>query len=112
MACEYVEDESVMAAAQLSPEKIEAALATCDGWHLIDGACCCSLLFPDFVGAFSFMTGAALVSEQLCHHPEWSNTYNRVSVRLFTHDAGGVTEKDIEWIRRVLPFQQGSISSR
>jgi 4a-hydroxytetrahydrobiopterin dehydratase len=112
MGCADVEDESVSAAIQLSPAKIEAALATCDGWKLIDGACCCTIIFPDFIGAFSFMTGAALISEQLGHHPEWSNTYNRVSIRLFTHDAGGVTEKDIEWIRRVLPFQQSSMSNR
>ena len=105
-------DQSVSSEIKLSLTEIEAALATCDGWRLIDGACCCTLIFPDFVGAFSFMTGAALISEQLGHHPEWSNSYNRVSIRLFTHDAGGVTAKDIEWIRRVLPLQRLAMNNQ
>jgi 4a-hydroxytetrahydrobiopterin dehydratase len=93
---------------KLSPTAIEEALQGCEGWQLIGGACACSLIFPDFVTAFAFMSGAALISEQLGHHPEWSNTYNRVSIRLMTHDAGGVTEQDISWIRRVLPLQRGA----
>ncbi len=92
----------------LSPTDIEEALQGCDGWRLNEGACVCSLIFPDFVAAFAFMSGAALISEQLGHHPEWSNSYNRVSIRLVTHDAGGVTEKDLLWIRRVLPLQRGA----
>lgn len=51
--------------------------------------------FPDFVAAFGFMTQAAIYAEKANHHPEWSNVYNKVHVRLTTHDAGGVTEKDI-----------------
>jgi 4a-hydroxytetrahydrobiopterin dehydratase len=105
-------DQSVSAAMGLSPMEIEAVLATCKGWRFVDGACCCTLIFSDFVGAFAFMTGAALVSEHLGHHPEWSNTYNRVSIRLFTHDAGAVTAKDIEWIRRVLPLQCISMNNQ
>lgn len=93
---------------RLPADQITEALAACDGWQLVDGACHCRLTFPDFVCAFSFMAGAALISEQLGHHPEWSNTYNRVSIRLVTHDAGGVTEKDIAWIRAVLPLQRGA----
>jgi 4a-hydroxytetrahydrobiopterin dehydratase len=53
------------------------------------------LKFKDFSSAFAFMAQVALVAERQNHHPEWSNTYNRVSIRLRTHDAGGiVTEKD------------------
>jgi 4a-hydroxytetrahydrobiopterin dehydratase len=52
--------------------------------------------FADFVHAFGFMATAAMVIEALGHHPEWSNAYDRVTVDLTTHDAGGVTAKDIE----------------
>lgn len=52
-------------------------------------------VFADFNQAFSFMTGAALKAEQMDHHPEWENVYNRVIVTLTTHDAGGLTDKDI-----------------
>ncbi len=51
--------------------------------------------FTDFQHAFAFMTLAAIHAEKADHHPEWSNVYNRVAVTLTTHDAGGVTEKDI-----------------
>ncbi|MEO0452863.1 MAG: 4a-hydroxytetrahydrobiopterin dehydratase [Verrucomicrobiota bacterium] len=51
--------------------------------------------FNDFVAAFSFMTGVAILAEKANHHPEWSNVYHRVTIRLSTHDAGGVTEKDL-----------------
>jgi 4a-hydroxytetrahydrobiopterin dehydratase len=53
--------------------------------------------FPDFITAFGFMTSMALYSEAIAHHPEWSNVYNRITVELTTHDAGGITPKDIDW---------------
>lgn len=55
--------------------------------------------FADFVQAFAFMTRVALVAEKHDHHPEWSNVYNRVSMVLTTHDAGGLTEKDLALAR-------------
>jgi len=52
--------------------------------------------FPDFKAAFAFMTRVAAFADQTDHHPEWSNVYNRVEVELTTHDAGGVTELDVQ----------------
>ena len=67
---------------------------TLPDWDLRDGALCRDFQFRDFVEAFAFMTSVALVAERMNHHPDWTNVYNRVSIRLTTHDAGGVTEKD------------------
>jgi 4a-hydroxytetrahydrobiopterin dehydratase len=53
--------------------------------------------FPDFISAFAFMTRVALVAEKLNHHPVWTNVYNKVEIRLSTHDAGNtITEKDLQ----------------
>lgn len=76
----------------------EAALARLPGWSALAGerdAIQRSFKFVDFNAAFGFMTRAALRAEQLDHHPEWFNVYNRVDVTLTTHDADGVTELDV-----------------
>lgn len=57
------------------------------------------LTFADFNAAFGFMTRVALLADKVDHHPEWSNVYNRVEVLLTTHDAGGVTDRDIQMAR-------------
>jgi 4a-hydroxytetrahydrobiopterin dehydratase len=76
----------------------KANLAKLDGWTEVDGRDAISkkFMFKDFNEAFGFMARAALIAEKLDHHPEWFNVYNRVEVTLATHDAGGVTERDIK----------------
>lgn len=55
-----------------------------------------NLNFNDFIEAFGFMQKVALLAEKMNHHPEWFNVYNRLKIELWTHDAGGLTEKDLE----------------
>ncbi|MFC0634086.1 4a-hydroxytetrahydrobiopterin dehydratase [Brevundimonas balnearis] len=79
-----------------------AALQSLTGWRVADDprpAIARTLRFADFNAAFGFMARVALVAEKMDHHPEWSNVYNRVEVLLTTHDAGGVTGKDVELAR-------------
>ncbi len=57
------------------------------------------LVFADFNAAFGFMTRVAILADKVDHHPEWSNVYNRVEVLLTTHDAGGVTDRDVKMAR-------------
>jgi 4a-hydroxytetrahydrobiopterin dehydratase len=75
-----------------------AALAKLSGWSEVEGrdAITRQFEFSDFNEAFGFMARAALIAEKLDHHPEWFNVYNKVEVTLATHDAGGVTERDIK----------------
>lgn len=63
-----------------------------------------TFVFADFVQAFGFMTKVALVAERMDHHPEWSNVYKTVNVLLTTHDAGGLTIKDVDLARAMDSF--------
>ncbi len=85
-------------AARLDDSEIQAALGELTNWKLVEGRSAISkrFKFKNFNGAFGFMTKAALVAEKMNHHPEWSNVYGSVDVRLSTHDAGGITERDIK----------------
>jgi 4a-hydroxytetrahydrobiopterin dehydratase len=82
----------------LSDGEIEARLLALQGWTYDAAARRIrrSLAFADFVEAFAFMTRVALAAERADHHPEWSNVWNRVEIALTTHDAGGVTERDLD----------------
>jgi 4a-hydroxytetrahydrobiopterin dehydratase len=75
----------------------QQALQSLQGWNAVEGrdAIARSFVFKDFNEAFGFMTRAALVAEKSDHHPEWRNVYKTVDVVLTTHDAGGVTRRDI-----------------
>ena len=79
---------------RLSDSDVAGRIASLPGWELRDGALHRRLEFRDFVDAFSFMTSVALLAERMSHHPEWSNVYNVVTVRLTTHDVGGLSEND------------------
>jgi 4a-hydroxytetrahydrobiopterin dehydratase len=85
-------------AQKLSDEARTAALAKLKGWSEVKGRDAISrkFTFRDFNEAFGFMARAALIAEKLDHHPEWFNVYNKVDVTLATHDAGGVTTRDVE----------------
>ena len=85
-------------AQKLTPAARRSALAKLNGWSEVDGrdAIARKFQFKDFNEAFGFMARVALVAEKLDHHPEWFNVYNKVEVTLSTHDAGGVTERDVE----------------
>jgi 4a-hydroxytetrahydrobiopterin dehydratase len=83
---------------KLSGEARSRAVARLHGWSEVDGrdAVTKKFVFADFNAAFGFMTRVALLAEKLDHHPEWFNVYKNVEVTLSTHDAGGLTELDIE----------------
>lgn len=83
---------------KLAGEARKAALARLKGWSETSGrdAIIRKFVFADFNEAFGFMTRAALVAEKLDHHPEWFNVYKTVDVTLSTHDAGGLTDRDIK----------------
>ncbi len=90
-------------AQKLDPDARKAALARLSGWSEVVGrdAIAKTFTFKDFNQAFGFMTRAALVAEKMDHHPEWSNVYKKVVVVLSTHDAGGVTAKDVELAKAI-----------
>jgi len=78
----------------LSDEEIQARLNDVKGWVLEGGKLHREFRFGSFVIAFAFMSAVALIAERADHHPEWSNVYDRVTIDLTTHDAGGLTARD------------------
>jgi 4a-hydroxytetrahydrobiopterin dehydratase len=83
--------------AKLTGKARSDALAALEGWTEVAGrdALQKSFKFDDFNQAWGFMTRVALAADKADHHPEWSNVYNKVEIVLSTHDAGGVTDKDV-----------------
>lgn len=78
-------------------EQAQARLQALDlDWEYHDNGIEVSYQFNDFVTAFAFMTQVAFLAEKHNHHPDWANVYNEVNIRLTTHDAGGLTDKDFE----------------
>ncbi len=89
-----------MAAKKLTDTQIQENLTQVDGWTIENGKLHKEFQFDNFVSAFGFMTQLALVAESLNHHPEWFNVYNRVTIDLTTHDAGGISELDFQWAKQ------------
>ena len=80
----------------LTETLISAALRELKLWTILNGKLHREYTFPYFAHAIGFMTTAAIEIEKRNHHPEWGNVYNRVNVDLTTHDAGGITQKDVD----------------
>jgi 4a-hydroxytetrahydrobiopterin dehydratase len=82
---------------KLSPAARMSALKNLPEWRKVSGrdAIARKFAFKDFNTAFAFMTRVALLAEKMDHHPEWFNVYNMLDITLSTHDAGGVTDKDV-----------------
>jgi 4a-hydroxytetrahydrobiopterin dehydratase len=81
--------------------EIESKLESLEGWQYIDGAIETSFEFANFKEAFTVMTRIAFEAESQNHHPDWSNVYNSLNIRLSTHDANGVTQKDFKLARAI-----------
>lgn len=81
---------------KLTEHELDEKVKAMKGWELKNGKLEKSFRFSNFVEAFGFMTRIALEAEKINHHPEWSNVYNTVIIRLSTHDAGGITDFDIK----------------
>ena len=81
---------------KLSSEQISEELKNLPGWSIKDEKLHKDFEFESFNQAFGFMTRAAMEIEKMNHHPEWFNVYNKLTVDLMTHDAGGITENDIQ----------------
>ena len=80
---------------------IESGLAQLPAWSRDGNFITRKFEFADFVTAFGWMSAVALVAESMDHHPDWSNVYRTVEVRLSTHDAGGLTQKDFDLAARM-----------
>ena len=87
-----------MSSKKLSAETRAAAVASLSGWTDVDGrdAIIKKVVCSDFNEAFGLMTRVAIKAEQMNHHPEWFNVYNRVEITLSSHDVGGVSQRDID----------------
>ena len=97
-------------AEKLTEAERRDALSALAGWVRAEAldAIHKSFRFADFSEAFGFMARVALAAEAMDHHPEWFNVYNRVDVTLSTHDAGGLTQKDVELARRMDAIATGA----
>jgi len=86
---------------KLNDTEIRDRLATLPGWSRSDKGLFREIVFDDFVQAFGFMTQVALLSETMCHHPDWANVYNKVSITLSTHDLDAISTWDFALAERI-----------
>src|ERR1700712_3649005 len=93
--------ENNVAIKKLSDAEIQQQLAILSDWSLRDGKLYRAIRFVNFSATFSFMTQVALMAEKADHHPEWFNVYNRLEIALTTHDAGGLSVRDVALARAI-----------
>ena len=89
---------------KLTSQQVNERLVALKEWNTAQGKLHREYKFSDFAQAFAFMAHAATVAEKMDHHPEWFNVYNRVTVDLSTHDAGGITVLDFELAEKMEKF--------
>ncbi len=87
--------KKIMGLSKLPSEEIEKYLKDLPGWSVVKEKLHKEFIFDDFSQAFDFMTRAVAYIDKMNHHPEWFNVYNKVIVDLTTHDAGGITDNDV-----------------
>ncbi|MHB1170352.1 MAG: 4a-hydroxytetrahydrobiopterin dehydratase [Longimicrobiales bacterium] len=85
----------------LTSDAVQERMSAVPGWSLEAATLTRAFEFPDFVRAFGFMASVAAIAQAMDHHPDWTNVYNRVTIRLSTHDAGGLTSRDFEMAARI-----------
>ena len=95
---------------KLTPEERATQLNQLQGWQIVEGrdAIKRQFQFADFNEAFGFMTRVAIKAQEMDHHPEWFNVYSKVEITLSTHEADGVTERDIELARFIDQAAKGA----
>ncbi|MBS1524094.1 MAG: 4a-hydroxytetrahydrobiopterin dehydratase [Bacteroidetes bacterium] len=86
---------------KLSEQEINASLRSLNGWAYRDNAIVKNFTLPTFFDAFALLCKAAFIAEKMNHHPDWSGVYNKVTLKLNTHDAGGVTQNDIDFAAEI-----------
>ena len=96
-----------MAISKLSEIQIAADLKKLPGWSVVNGNLHRVFEFKDFSQAFAFMTRVALAAEKMDHHPDWSNVWNKVTVDLSTHSAGGLTKNDFDLAEKMQQIHGG-----
>jgi 4a-hydroxytetrahydrobiopterin dehydratase len=96
-----------VATAKLTEQQIAGDLRKLDGWSVVDGNLHRVFEFKDFSQAFGFMTRVALAAEKMDHHPDWSNSWNKVTVDLCTHSAGGLTKNDFDLAAKIQQIYVG-----
>jgi len=89
---------------KLTEQEINSALQSLNGWEYKDNAIVKNFTFLTFFEAYTLLCKAAFIAEKMNHHPDWSGVYNKVTLKLNTHDAGGVTQNDIDFATEVEKF--------
>jgi 4a-hydroxytetrahydrobiopterin dehydratase len=92
---------------RLDDDAIADMIATLDGWTRDGDTIRKDFAFGDFAAAFGFMAAVAVAAERINHHPDWSNSYNRVTISLTSHDVGGLSERDFMLARRIDALTSG-----